>query len=224
MTKALLCLLLVSLFSCGKNKADDDKEKGLSFGNALSTNRVLTEPERLIGVEACELLRDKREYLSRFENNKLVFDFKGKEQVCGRRATSLGNFTARLQVPSRGPIHFNSSFFRYIDEILTDDHGFFSHYCEKLLNDEVTEIIQEVGGKKIEARILKTSGMIKLEAAWFYPNDDGIFEAYLMDGALIHTKASTTNRRYHGVAHTRAQARSCDDGSVKFVEQELRAR
>lgn len=216
-----LSLILLSLFSCGKDTVEK-KDPGFSFGNPLSANRPLTAAEMAVGKEACVLLRDKREYFETRQDNREEFDFKAKEQVCGRSPVSLGNFSARLRVPTRGPLHFDSNFSTYIDEILTDKNGFFSHYCDRLLVDDPTDLILVVGGKRVEVKINKVGTKIKLESAWFYPDDQGAFKAYVMDGAIIHTKESTRQRKYYGVTTTRAQAYPCTNGSAKFVEQELR--
>lgn len=218
-----LSLLLTLVFSCGKDKLKK-QDPGFSFGSPLSTNRPLSESEKVLGVEACELLKGKREYFETFEDNKVEFDFKAKEQICGQRPASLGDFVARLSVPSRGPLTFKSNFYRFIDEVLTDKNGFFSHYCDKLLVGDPTNIILPVGGKKVELKINRSAGKIKIETAWFYPDDNGIYKAYEMDGAVIHTTSSTRNRKFYGLALTRAQARPCEDGSVKFLEQELKVK
>jgi hypothetical protein len=217
----ILSLLLLSLSSCGKNKLKKEEEPGLAFGRPLSDNRVLKEPERLLGVEACIVLRDKREYFETLEDNKIEFNFKAKEQLCGRAPRSLGDFTARLRVPSRGALNFSSSFTRYIDEVLTDKNGSFSHYCDSLLNGEPTNLILPIGGKRVQLRINKVAGKIKLETAWFYPDDRGVFVSYKIDGALIHTTTSTRHSKFHGLTLTRAVARPCDDGTAKYIEQEL---
>lgn len=223
--KNLFCLslLLTLLFSCGKD-TEEKKDQGFSFGEPLTENSPLTADEVKIGIEACTLLRDKREYFETFEDNKVEFDFKGREQVCGKNPAQLGNYTARLRVPTRGPLVFGGNFSKLIDEVITDKQGFFSHYCDVLDPNIENYRILGVGGKKVNIKISKTNGLIKLESAWYYPNDDGVFKAYLMDGAILHSKNSTRNRRYFGTAYKRVKARACDNGTARFVEQELKGK
>jgi len=209
------------LFSCNKQDQNKEQPTGFSFGNPLSANRDLNKTETAQALEACSLLRDKREYFETLEDNRWEFEFKGEESLCGGSRASGTRYITRLRVPSSGPLVFDSRTRRYLNEILTDKNGFLSHYCEDLFTGMPTKIIQQVGGKKLQLTVSKPQSHLLIEGAWYYPDDRGVFKPYLLDKVLIHTKGTTDNRRYYGVAKDRAQHRPCDDGSVKYLRQTL---
>lgn len=218
--KWISLLLLVTLFSCNKQE-QVEQPKAFSFGNPLSANRLMDQNESDIGKAACILLRDKREYFETLEDNRWEFEFKGEEKLCSNITLPRSRYMTRLRVPSRGPLTFESKTRTYLSGILTDKDGFFSYYCEDLLSGVPTNIIQEVGGKRVQLTLSVTQNYVLAEGAWYYPDDRGVFKAYLLDKVLIHTKQTTRNRRYYGVIKDRAQHRPCDDGTVKYVKQSL---
>lgn len=217
---ALLSLIL--LVSCGKGGLEEKKPEGLSFASPLKTNRALTKTENDLGLETCKLFYDKREFFETLEDNKHEFRFVGFEKKCGESQRSLGQFSTRLRVPSRGPIYLDSKFYRYMDEILSDRQGFLSHYCSDLLDGKASNIIKLVGGKKVQLEIKKVQNYIIIGTAWYYPDDSGVFKPYLIDKAAVHTAQTTRNRNLHGVLKERTQSRPCSDGSVKSYQQRLR--
>ncbi len=216
-----LLIIIPLILGCKKQDQAKQEPQGFSFGSPLSTNRNLDKTETSNALEACTLVREKREYFETLEDNRWEFEFKGEESLCGGSRASGTRYITRLRIPGSGPLTFESKTRRYMNEILTDRNGFLSHYCEDLFSKVPTKMIQAVGGKKLQLTVSKNQNHILLEGAWYYPDDRGVFKAYLLDKVLIHTKATTNNRRYYGVAKDRAQHRPCDDGSVKYLRQTL---
>jgi hypothetical protein len=216
-----LCALLI-FSACNKQDPDQkDQNPGFSFGNPLSVNRPLNASERSLATTACELLRDKRDYFETLEDNRWEFEFNGSETVCGNINLPTTRYITRLRVPTRGPLHFDSNFRRYMSDILTDKDGFLSHYCGDLLAGTNTNLIQEVGGKRVQLSMGAGGAYLIAQAAWYYPDSNGVFKPYLLDKVTIFTKASTGNRRYYGVIKDRAQHRPCDDKTIRTFKQSL---
>lgn len=218
---SLIFLSSILLFSCPKDQKKNENDNGFSFGSPLSTNRALTSEEQSTATEICRLLREKREYFEILEDNRWEFNFDGEEKECGNRTLPKRSYITRLRVPSTGPVHFESRTRRYMDEILTDVHGFVSHFCRDLLNGTNTNIIQDVGGKKVQLRVGKSGAFYTAEAGWYYP-ENGNYKAYLLDRVSIYSKNATRNQRYYGVIKDRIKYRPCDDRTIKYMRQSLR--
>ena len=209
----LIFFLSLNFISCKHTKSEYEQENN----NVVEFKGAELETLKRI----CESLETKREYHETLADRQISYDLNAIKRDCSDTTEfDLGRFRASLRrVIGKETYLESNSTSRLLNEILTDQNGDLSPFCDKFFSGAVVENTMNVGSRKFQLTLSVGPQYDNFSIAKARANVNGAFIIFEIEKGSVFTSRSNASANYRGVLKERLIIRDCEIGADQTFRQ-----
>jgi hypothetical protein len=225
----IFSLLCIAATSCKQEKQaeeEDKPERGVNpyryvWGQAQREPHFIEGQEKELGLEACQLLRQKREDLENQGEFSWNVEFAYREKICGQNPSATKLIKTKLS-PNGDSFRFKEqqivgSFHR---KMLTDQHKLLSRICRQFFDNDgpLNTVMSE--GKRYQVDFFIERDLVYIQMVRFRQQGRSFYPDRI-EIAGVKNYRQNIPRDQEGFIAIRTTNLPCSDGSTRFYSQRL---